>query len=115
MRRERRPRDDLAEPSARDAASELRLVACVTEIGEALGGRERREVRGRRLDAECNCCSRTLREEFAAATNLGLPVDLRHHHEGLAVDCSTFGQHAFVARIIVHGGSPTEPAYQTNG
>ena len=90
MRRERRPRDDLAEPFAIDAARERCLVAGVTEIGETLGRRERREVRGRRLDAEFNRCSRTLRKELAATTNLGRSVDLRHHREGLAVHRSVF-------------------------
>ena len=114
MRRERRPRNDFTEPSARDAARECCLVACVTEKGKALGRRERHEMRGRRLDAECNCCSRTLCKEFASAKNLGWPVNLRHHREGLSVYRSVFGQHAFIAGIIVHGGSPTERAHQTN-
>lgn len=96
-------------------ARERSLVACVTEIGETLGRRERCEMWRRRVDAECNCCGRTLRKEFAAATDLGWPVDLAHHREGLSVNRSVLGQHMFVTRIIMHDGSSTERADQTNG
>ena len=114
MSRKRRPRDDLAEPFARDAARECCLVACVTEIREALGRCERCEMRRGRVDAECDCCSRALRKKFASTTDLGWPVDSSHYREGLSVNSSVFGQYVLVARIIVYGGSPTERADQTN-
>ena len=68
----------------------------------------------RRVDAECDCCSRALRKEFASPTDLGWPVDSSHYREGLPVNRSVFRQHAFIAGIIVYGGSSTERADQTN-